>query len=111
VCSSSLARTAHLLAEHPHVQQQLRKEIQDADMDLSGYDKLPYLDAIVRETLRLYPPVPTIERYASEDWVLPLRYPSRENKQEIYIKKGTRLLLSLSSANRCKQVIYLYLMS
>ncbi|KAF8671514.1 cytochrome p450 [Rhizoctonia solani] len=60
--SSSLARTIHFLAEHPHIQDQLREELQAARADLRDCDTLPYLDAIVRETLRLFPPVPTIER-------------------------------------------------
>ncbi|QRW21078.1 cytochrome P450 family protein [Rhizoctonia solani] len=98
--SSSLARTIHFLAEHPHIQDQLREELQAARADLRDCDTLPYLDAIVRETLRLFPPVPTIERYASKDWVVPLRYPTQDNERQIYIEKGTRLLLSLSRANR-----------
>ncbi|ELU37465.1 cytochrome P450 domain-containing protein [Rhizoctonia solani AG-1 IA] len=101
--SSSLARTIHFLAEHPHIQDQLREELQAARADLRDCDTLPYLDAIVRETLRLFPPVPTIERYASKDWVVPLRYPTQDNERQIYIEKGTRLLLSLSRANRCRQ--------
>ncbi|CAE6446063.1 unnamed protein product [Rhizoctonia solani] len=86
--SASLARTVHLLAQHPHIQTQLRAELLNANPDLQDLDDLPYLNAIVRETLRLHPPVPTIERYATKDWVLPLRYPTKDHKQEIYIKKG-----------------------
>lgn len=33
---------------------------------------LPFLDAVVRETLRLHPPIPATWRYAVEDDVLPL---------------------------------------
>ncbi len=48
----------HLLAQHQDVQEQLRKEIVDArhGQDIS-YDQLlelPLLDAVCRETLRLY---------------------------------------------------------
>ncbi|CAE6416304.1 unnamed protein product [Rhizoctonia solani] len=88
--SASLARTLHLLAEHPHIQTRLRTELLNASPDLEDLDKLPYLNAVVRETLRLYPPVPTIERYATKDWVVPLRYPTKDNKQEMHIKKGSR---------------------
>ncbi|CAE6443770.1 unnamed protein product [Rhizoctonia solani] len=101
--SSSLARTIHTLAEHPHIQSQLRAELLGTDPELHDVDKLLYLDAVVRESLRLHPPVPTIERYASKDWVLPLRYATEDRKQETYVKRGTKLLVSLGRANRCKE--------
>lgn len=57
--SGALSRTVHLLAEHPEVQQKLREEIIAAKgtRDQIPYDELsalPYLDAVCRETLRLY---------------------------------------------------------
>ena len=61
--SSALARTLWLLAQHPGIQQTLRNELCDAREAADGdipYDDLvalPLLDAICRETLRLYPPV------------------------------------------------------
>ena len=58
--SGILARILHLLALNPDVQVKLRAELEEArdfdDQDLD-YDKLtslPYLDAVCRETLRLY---------------------------------------------------------
>ena len=61
--SNALSRTLHLLALHPDVQEKLRAEVlqaQGGDRSDIPYDdivKLPYLDAICRETLRLYAPV------------------------------------------------------
>ena len=59
--SNALARILHLLCLYPKVQEKLRKEIVDArgangDLDLAYDDliELPYLDAVCRETLRLY---------------------------------------------------------
>ena len=56
--SNALARILHLLALHQDVQDKLRAEILAArDADDIPYDKLvdlPYLDAICRETLRVY---------------------------------------------------------
>ncbi len=65
--SSMLTRTFHLLAQHPAIQEKLRAEIVEAHsgeatMDYDALNKLPYLDAICRETLRLYPPVQVIPR-------------------------------------------------
>ena len=70
--SNSLSRILHLLAMHPDVQDKLRAEIieaQGGDNDIA-YDeliKLPYLDAVCRETLRLYAPVMAAPRtYVSQ---------------------------------------------
>ena len=56
--SGGLARTLFLLSIHQDIQNKLRQEIREAKKsgDLS-YDELvalPYLDAVCRETLRLY---------------------------------------------------------
>jgi cytochrome P450 len=78
----AVARVLYMLAKHPHIQEQLRTEIRgamaayqvpDADHphteDDSGarlsYDvlmNLPLLNAVVRETLRLYPSLPILTR-------------------------------------------------
>jgi cytochrome P450 len=59
--SSGMSRILHLLSLHPKVQEKLRQEIIAARKQCQGeklsYDELvslPYLDAICRETLRLY---------------------------------------------------------
>lgn len=59
--SSAISRILHLLAENPEVQQKLRDEIVASKraQDEIPYDELsslPYLDAVCRETLRLYAP-------------------------------------------------------
>lgn len=98
--SSALARILHLLSEYPLTQDRLRTELANSPLE---YDKLPYLDAIIREALRLHGPIPTIERYATRDWVLPLHYPGKDQRMEIPVKKGTKILVSLRDANRCKE--------
>ena len=61
--SNALSRILHILAQNPEAQDKLRAEIAEAmsgdSSDLSYDDlvKLPYLDAVCRETLRLHPPV------------------------------------------------------
>ena len=63
--SNALSRILHLLAQNPSVQDKVRAEVIEAqdgsgsNMDISYDDlvKLPYLDAVCRETLRLYAPV------------------------------------------------------
>ena len=64
--SNTLSRMLHLLAEHPAVQTKLRAEIIEAHNGEETMDyelnKLPYLEAVCRETLRLYPPAQVIPR-------------------------------------------------
>lgn len=56
--SNAMSRTLHLLAQHPDVQEKLRHEVVEArahgDLDYDQVHALPYLDAVCRETLRLY---------------------------------------------------------
>lgn len=57
--SSALAHTLQVLCEHPEAQEKLREEICKAldGRDELPYDELvslPYLDAVCRETLRVY---------------------------------------------------------
>ena len=59
--SNALSIILHQLAKHPEAQAKLRQEILDAqnggDLSYDHLIDLPYLDAVCRETLRLYAPV------------------------------------------------------
>jgi cytochrome P450 len=60
-----------LLALHPEVADRLYREIVgapfDVETDLAATMELPYLDAVVREALRLVPPAPLQRRNATVD--------------------------------------------
>jgi cytochrome P450 len=66
--STAVARLLDVLASHPTVQEKLREEIRqylEGYPDDSHYDgllELPYLDGVVRETLRLYGPFTLLTR-------------------------------------------------
>ncbi|KAF8910661.1 cytochrome P450 [Gymnopilus junonius] len=109
--SSALSRTIHLLAQNKDVQDKLRQEISGARKNNAGQDpgydeldSLPYLDAICKETLRLYPPFPILNRVNRQDSILPLRTPVRgingQEIQEIPLSKGTVIHVSLLGSNR-----------
>ncbi|CAE6431984.1 unnamed protein product [Rhizoctonia solani] len=109
--SAALARTIHVLADHPDVQSKLREEVCEAhemfgeELDYDQLNSLPYLDAVCRESLRLYAPAMFLVRIAQEDWTIPLLYPGKssdgqETITHILVKKGTCIHLSLDAANR-----------
>lgn len=111
--SAALARTLLLLAQHPDVQAQLRVEVQKAhrlygkSLDYDQLNSLEYLDAICRESLRLYAPAPFTIRVAHKDLSLPLLYPvsskgGKNTIDHIAVKEGMYVYLSLDAANRDK---------
>ncbi|KZP14939.1 cytochrome P450 [Athelia psychrophila] len=107
--SSALSRILHLLAQHPEAQGRLRDEIraargQDGDLDYKKLDALQYLDVVIRETVRLYAPVPFVHRVAKKDTVLPLSQPivgiDGTDIHEIAVPKGTIVTVAIMRANR-----------
>ena len=66
--------------------------------DLNG---LPYLDAVVRETLRFYPPIPSTARAAKKDDCIPLSKPFTDKKgivhNEIRLASDSILMLLYSN--------------
>ena len=67
--SSALCRILQLLSTNQDLQTRLRDEIVEArkanggnDLSYQAIDDLQILSAVIRETLRLYPPVPHIPR-------------------------------------------------
>ncbi|KAF8751593.1 cytochrome P450 [Rhizoctonia solani] len=96
--NGAAARIIHLLAIHQDIQATLRNEISEAfeahgsDLDYDQLGSLRYLDAICRETLRLFPPYPI---------------KSKDRKTmitEVTVQKGTNVYVSLAAPNRNKAV-------
>ncbi|KAG7092972.1 hypothetical protein E1B28_009273 [Marasmius oreades] len=108
--SNALSRILSLLATHPEVQAKLREELNDAFQDGDiPYDQLvslPYLDAIARETLRVYPPLHRLLRTTLKDAILPLSNPVTCTDgtvvNEIALPRNTDIFISLVNSNRNK---------
>ncbi|TFK25119.1 cytochrome P450 [Coprinopsis marcescibilis] len=107
--SNALSRILDLLGANPDVQDTLRKEILEAKMNHGEllYDELhqlPYLDAICRETLRLYPPANFVSRTSTQDSMLPLERPLKllDGKEvyEIMVPQGTTIFIPILACNR-----------
>ncbi|KAH9910993.1 cytochrome P450 [Epithele typhae] len=107
--SNALSRILHLLAMHPDVQDKLRAEIVEAqggdgsDLAYDDLVKLPFLDAVCRETLRLHAPVAVLGRFATEDTVLPLSAPVRtrdgRSLAELPVPRGTHVFMNFQACN------------
>ncbi|KAF5388378.1 hypothetical protein D9615_000793 [Tricholomella constricta] len=109
--TQSLAFTMWELARNPAAQEKLREEVSQFS-GIPSYDdfrtRLPYLDAVLRETLRLYPGLPYMERLAMKDDVIPLGTPvvTRDGRtlNEISVRKGQTVMIPIISIHRLDEV-------
>lgn len=123
--TSAICRILWILAEKQDVQARLRSAIRNAKRDYADaqglssswedvelpYDTLmglPYLDAIVRETLRVYPPTSLLSRTARQASVLPLHQPIRSASGEmissVHVPENTTLIISILASNHNKEI-------
>ncbi|RDB26333.1 hypothetical protein Hypma_006808 [Hypsizygus marmoreus] len=107
--SNALSRILHLLATHPKVQDKLRAEVkaareQGGDLPYDEISSLPFLDAVCRETLRLYPPFSNILRTTRQSVILPLSTPVKgidgREMHEITLPSNTNIIISVLNSNR-----------
>ena len=89
-----LAWVLHLLGEHPAVLARARAEVDDvlgaAEPTAASVEHLEYLDAIIKEALRLYPPIHVGNRIVKDDTVI----------AGYELKAGTRLMASIYLTHR-----------
>ncbi|MEM6397085.1 MAG: cytochrome P450 [Bacteroidota bacterium] len=69
--ANSLTWTLHLLMDHPEVVERCREEIErempDGRADLDNLARLKYLQQVIEESMRLYPPAWITDRIATQD--------------------------------------------
>ncbi|KAJ2914093.1 hypothetical protein MD484_g6313, partial [Candolleomyces efflorescens] len=125
--SSALSRIIYLLSTHSEVQKAVRAELREAHqrrraqnaegeeeeretgrLDQETIMSLPYLDAVVKETLRMYPPVPFVRRSCVKDTVLPYTPHSEdwthEQTTSVRVPKGTTIFIGIQGMNRLETV-------
>nr|BED42991.1 cytochrome P450 monooxygenase [Trametes versicolor] len=111
--ANSLTRILHVLAEHPAEQEKLRAEVSEArhgnDIAYEALEKLPYLDAVCRETLRLYSPVNVIGRTSAKNMTLPLLTPVMGKDgslvSEVAVPERTWILANIQASN-CNRALW-----
>lgn len=74
--STGLTFLSYELLLNPDVQQRLYEEIMSVEKSLDGkplsyeeLQKMQYMDMVVSETLRLWPPAPVVDRYCVKDYL------------------------------------------
>ncbi|KAG6827437.1 hypothetical protein H0H92_011792 [Tricholoma furcatifolium] len=115
--SSALSRILHLLSTHPKIQADVRNEVlakhreKRSEGDVTGrlsYDDvmaLPIMDSVIKETLRLYPPVPFVRRTAVKERIIPYSGPEGDlHPSTVTIPVGTTLFVSIAGSNRLESV-------
>ncbi|KAF9229870.1 cytochrome P450, partial [Melanogaster broomeanus] len=111
--TTSTATTGALcaMALAPDIQTKLREELISVGTETPSMEDLmalPYLDAIVRETLRLYAPLPNTARTAMKDDVIPLEQPFTDKRgvvhHEIRIRKGDQILIPILAMNTSEEL-------
>lgn len=77
------------LAINPGIQQKLYDSLRASNFDYESICTNEYLDAVVSETLRMYPPLGILSREANEDYTLP--------ETNITITKGMNIAIPVHS--------------
>ncbi|KAI4518164.1 cytochrome P450 [Schizophyllum commune Loenen D] len=111
--ATTLAWALLELARNPGAQKRLRDEIRtirrerdEPELSAETFDAMPYLDAVVKETLRFHGVVPQIAKESAVDDVVPFHTPvlgaNGELIHEVPVQKGQKILLSIAAYNRDK---------
>ncbi|KAA1466940.1 cytochrome P450 [Dentipellis sp. KUC8613] len=109
--STSMSWTLLLLSCNKKAQDKLRAELRAYPRDVPSMEELdsfPYLDAVLREGLRLHSPIPATERVPLEDCVIPVdnEYLDRHGnlRREIRLNKGDNIFIPLRELHTMKEI-------
>ncbi|KAJ7607721.1 cytochrome P450 [Roridomyces roridus] len=105
--STAASWTLHALSHSPAIQTKLRNELltlattENPTMD--ELNALPYLECVVRETMRLYAPIHFTQRVAAQDDVIPLSNPYLDKRgnehQSLVIRQGQVIHVPILAVN------------
>ncbi|KAJ3724078.1 cytochrome P450 [Lentinula raphanica] len=99
------------LTKDKEVQRRLREEALNLGTENPSMDELnslQYLDAVVRETLRVHAPLVATPRVAMKDDILPLSVPYVDRKGEVHngvrVRKGDLISIPILAMNKSKEL-------
>ncbi|KAF8597176.1 cytochrome P450 [Ceratobasidium sp. AG-I] len=110
--STTTTWALYALSKHPQVQEKLRQELQRSgfgdEPQMAELDKLPYLDCVVKEILRVFPPGPATMRQAAVDAMIPVgkEYKDRYGvtQTHVNVQKGDNIYIPIAAMNRAPDV-------
>ncbi|KAG8743099.1 hypothetical protein FRC10_000399 [Ceratobasidium sp. 414] len=110
--STSTTWALYALSRHPKVQHKLRQELLESGLgdepSMVDLDKLPYLDKVVRECLRVHPAVPSTVREAAHEVHIPLSRPITDRngveRSSITVQEGDAVFIPILAMNRAKEI-------
>ncbi|KAF8838342.1 cytochrome P450 [Paxillus ammoniavirescens] len=109
--STGITWALHALSLAPEIQTKLREELFSVDTETPSMDELsalPYLDAVVKETLRVHAPIGDTMRVAGKDDILPLEKPFTGKdgvvRDGIRVNKGTVIFIPILAMNRSEEL-------
>ena len=101
--STEMCFAAHEIAANPDIQTKLQQEIDNVleksngEVSYEVINRLEYLDAVINETLRLYPPIGFLDRMCKKTYELPSALP---DKKPFIIKKDMLIWIPIFAIQR-----------
>ncbi|KAG2339110.1 cytochrome P450 [Suillus weaverae] len=109
--STATTWALYALCLRPDIQTKLREELLTVETETPSMDELvalSYLDAVVRETLRLHAPVPSTVRIAMKDDILPVDTPFTDKYGVVHdgikVSKGDPIFIPILAINRSEAI-------
>lgn len=93
----TLINALYLLAVNPDIQEKLYEEIiaifpHDKNLEYEELNSLLFMEMVINETMRLFPPIPFVGRLATEDFKL--------KALDLMVPKGVHFVISLFHLHR-----------
>nr|ARI68318.1 CYP9A112 [Mythimna separata] len=105
--SSGMSFLFYELALNPDVQERLAQEIRETDaknggkFDFNSIQNMVYLDMVVSELLRLWPPGVALDRICTKDYNL--GKPNEKAEKDFIVRKGTAISMPVYAFHRDPQ--------
>ncbi|XP_050460258.1 cytochrome P450 9e2-like [Cataglyphis hispanica] len=100
--STLMCFVAHELAINREIQDRVREEVQqhiaeNNEISYESLSKMTYMDMVINETLRKYPPMIVIDRFCTKSYELP---PSQPGCKSVTVESGSTMIISVYGLHR-----------